>query len=197
MGDEGNHPYPQVSTPSRGVCSRWLRRCPGSRCAKETLPSTWEYAILKKQANLLILDYDLTVGQFQIMTWQCWCLHMFSRLHRLAQVWFFFFFFCPEGFPYCDIPNLPTCSPWMGVILGLLAPNCVHCNNVPQLLLLIFLLSKETGQSGWLMGQLSMKKPTGVLGGSSAVEWADLGMSSWFWVCSSGRCPRKGGSQST
>lgn len=103
----------------------------------------------------------------------------------------FFFFFCPEGFPYCDIPNLPTCSPWMGVILGLLTPNCVHCNNVPQLLLLIFLLSKETGQSGWLMGQLSMKKPAGVLGGSSAVEWADPGMSSWFWISSSGRCPQE------
>lgn len=175
MWDEGHHTCPQVGTPSRDVCTSWLRRCPGSRCAKET-------PYFKNKQAL----------HFWIMTWQLfWCPHVFRSLQRLAWVRFFFFFALKDFLIVASPWYLPTCFLWMGVILGLLNPSCVHRNHVPQLLLLIFPLSKETGQSAWLMGQLSMKKPAGVLGGSSAVEWADPGMSPWFRVSSPGKCPQE------
>lgn len=122
MWDEGHHTCPQVGTPSRGVCTSWLRRCPESRCAKET-------PYLKNKQAL----------HFWIMTWQLfWCPHVFRSFQRLAWVRFFFSLLALKDF-------LIVASPWhlLGVILGLLNPSCVHRNNVPPIASLNFSLIKR------------------------------------------------------
>ena len=136
--------------------------------------------MFKKQASPSFLDYNLTV--------------VFGGLQRLAWMWFFF----PERISLLWHPHdihPPVFYEW-GSSLDSSLEACVHRNNVPQLLLLIPPLSKETAQSSWLMGQLPMKKPAGVIGRNSAVGWADPGTTPWFRVSSHEGFPRKGRCQS-